>query len=51
MNMQKIDFKELARRAYNTAKKNGFHDEEYTLSHYTMLVLTELCEAVNANRK
>ena len=49
--MQKIDFKELAMRAYNTAKKNGFHDKEYTLSHYTMLVLTELCEAVNAHRK
>ena len=51
MKKQMIDFKELSRRAYNTAKKNGFHHEEYTLSHYTMLVLTELCEAVNANRK
>ena len=51
MKEQLIDIKELSRRAYNTAKKNGFHDEEHPLSHYLMLVLTELSEAVNANRK
>lgn len=37
-------------RAYGTACKSGFHDEELSVSHMMMLVLGEIGEAVEADR-
>ena len=41
----------LRDRAYQNACKHGFHDKEYSDEHCLMLILTEIGEAVNADRK
>lgn len=48
--LQQINYNELAQRAYENAKEHGFH-EGYGLNHYLCLIITELCEAVEADRK
>lgn len=48
--MENINFNELKERAYQIACEHGWHDEEYSLFHMMMLVITELGEAVNADR-
>lgn len=42
---------ELRDRAYNCACEHGFHDETLSNEHCLMLVITELSEAVEADRK
>ena len=42
---------ELRDRAYQCAKEHGFHDKEYSNEHWMMLIITEISEAVNADRK
>ena len=42
---------ELRDRAYQCAKAHGFHDKEYSDEHWLMLIITEIGEAVNADRK
>lgn len=49
--MEKIDFDSLCVRAYENAVKHGFHEEKYPDYHYIMLIVTEIAEAVNADRK
>ena len=49
--MSTIDFNALRDRAYKIACDHGFHDEESSNEHYLMLVITELSEAVEADRK
>ena len=39
------------RKAYETACKHGFHDEYRPDTHWLMLVITEISEAVEADRK
>ena len=41
----------LRDRAYDNACKHGFHDKEYSDEHWLMLILTEIGEVVNADRK
>ena len=41
----------LRDRAYDNACKHGFHDKEYSDEHWLMLILTEIGEAVDADRK
>lgn len=41
----------LRDRAYKTACEHGFHEEELSDKHFLMLVITELSEAVEADRK
>ena len=41
----------LRDRAYKTACEHGFHEEELSNRHFLMLVITELPEAVEADRK
>ena len=41
----------LRDRAYQNACKHGFHDKEYSDAHWIMLIITEIGEAVNADRK
>lgn len=51
MNMEKINWEELTERAYQNAKNHGWHEEAHSEYHYMMLVVTELSEAVEADRK
>lgn len=46
-----MELNELRDRAYKTACEHGFHEEELSNSHFLMLVITELSEAVEADRK
>ena len=46
-----INLNELKDRAYKCSCEHGFHDKELSNEHYLMLVITELSEAVEADRK
>lgn len=41
----------LIERAYKCAKEKGFHDKSWSVEHYLMLVVSEIGEAVEADRK
>ena len=41
---------ELRDRAYQCACKHGFHDKVYSDEYWLMLIITEISEAVNADR-
>lgn len=42
---------ELRDKAYKTACEHGFHDQELSNNHFLCLVISELMEAVEADRK
>ncbi len=42
---------EQAKAIYQNACEKGFQDEEYSLEHYLMLVITELSKSVDAYRR
>lgn len=46
-----MDYNEYIKQAYETAFRNGFHDEEKPMEHWLMLVITEVAEIVEADRK
>ena len=48
--MKDVKLNELAKKAYENAKKKGFHDEKHTDGLYLMLVMCELAGAVEADR-
>lgn len=41
----------LAKKAYEIAAGHGFHDERKSVEHWLMLVITEIGEMVDADRK
>ncbi|WP_203583416.1 hypothetical protein [Paludibacter sp. 221] len=45
------DLNTLAKEVYQANKQKGFHDKELSNEHFLMLVITELSEAVEADRK
>ena len=45
------DLNKLRDRAYQIAKAHGFHEKEQSDETYLMLIITEISEAVNADRK
>ena len=45
------DLNKLRDRAYSIAKAHGFHEKEMSDETYLMLIITEISEAVNADRK
>ncbi len=49
--MENIKWNELRDRAYQNAVNHGFHEQNYPDYHYMMLIVTEIAEAVNADRK
>nr|DAN89879.1 MAG TPA: NTP-PPase-like protein [Caudoviricetes sp.] len=49
--MSNIDLNTLRDRAYKIACEHGFHDKELSNQHCLMLVISELSEAVEADRK
>lgn len=46
-----MNLNELRDRAYKTACEHGWHEEEYGNEHYLCLVISELMEALEADRK
>lgn len=46
-----MNLNELRNRAYKTACEHGFHDTELSNEHWLCLVISELMEAVEADRK
>lgn len=46
-----MNFDELAQQAYATAKAHGWHDEKLPDETYLMLIITEIAEAVQADRE
>lgn len=46
-----MNLNELRDRAYQCACDHGFHDTKLSNDHFLMLVITELSEAVEADRK
>lgn len=51
MVLKKEEVLDLVGRAYATAVEHGFHNEERSNSHFLMLVLSEIGEMVEADRK
>ena len=51
MIMVNINLNELRDRTYKTACEHGFHDKELSNEHLLCLVISELMEAVEADRK
>ena len=49
--MTNMNFDELAQEAFATAKAHGWHDTEQSDEHWLMLIITEIAEAVQADRK
>lgn len=45
-----MNLNELRDEAYSIAKANGWHEEEHSDSHLLMLIITEIAEAVQADR-
>ena len=46
-----MDFEKLKQEAFAVAKAHGWHDEEQPDETYLMLIITEIAEAVQADRK
>ena len=46
-----MNLNELRDEAYSIAKANGWHEEEHSDEHCLMLIITEISEAVQADRK
>lgn len=46
-----MNLNNLAKEAYAIAKAHGWHNEERSKEHYLMLIITEVAEAVQADRK
>ena len=49
--MKQINLDALSERAYNIACEHGFHDVELSDEHFLMLAISELSEAIEADRK
>ena len=46
-----MDFEKLKQEAFETAKAHGWHDKELSDETYLLLIITEISEAVQADRK
>ena len=46
-----MNLNELRDKAYKTACEHGFYDQELSNNHFLCLVISELMEAVEADRK
>ena len=51
MIMENINLNELRNIAYKTACEHGFHDKRFSEEHFLCLIILELMEAVEAERK
>lgn len=48
---REVDIRGFITESYRIACEHGFHDRELSVEHYLMLVITEIGEAVEADRK
>ena len=46
-----MNLNKLRDQAYKNACEHGFHDETYSINHHLCLIISELMEAVEADRK
>ena len=46
-----MNYKEYTAKAFDIAKRHGFHDKEMPEEHWLMLIISELSEMVEADRK
>lgn len=46
-----MNYKKFTEDAYRIASEHGFHDTMHPMAHYLMLVVTEISECVEADRK
>ena len=46
-----MNYNELAEKAHSNAVKHGFWDKKFNNEHYLMLVITEIAEMVEADRR
>lgn len=46
-----MDLQKLSQEAFETAKAHSWHDNELPDEHWLMLIITEIAEAVQADRK
>ncbi len=51
MKIQGKQVNEWVQRAYENAVKHGWHEEEKSTEHWLMMIITEVSEAVQADRK
>lgn len=49
--VDELRLREWINSAYGTACEKGFHEEELSVAHMLMLVLTEVSEVIDADRK
>lgn len=45
-----MNYNEYRDEAFATAKRNGFHEEECSVEHFKCLIISEMMEAVEADR-
>lgn len=46
-----MDYSSYIKEAFDIAKDHGFHDVELPVNHFIMLIITEISEMVEADRK
>ena len=46
-----MDLNNLRDEAYAIAREHGWHEQEHSDEHHLMLIITEMAEAVQADRK
>ena len=46
-----MNLNDLSKEAFSIAKANGWHEQEHSDEHFLMLIITEIAEAVQADRK
>lgn len=46
-----MDYSSFIKEAFDIAKDHGFHDVELPVNHFIMLIITEISEMVEADRK
>ncbi len=49
--IKNIDFEALANDIHQNACKHGWHEQKHDVSHFVMMIVSELGECVNAERK
>lgn len=46
-----MNYSSYIKEAFDIAKDHGFHDVEFSVNHFIMLIVTEISEMVEADRK
>lgn len=49
--IDKERFEKLQKEVYDNAKKHGWHEKQLSQKHLLGMIMTEMCEAVEADRK